>query len=389
MSNQSRGETLYQTRYGKQPTAASQAPGRVEILGNHTDYNGGYVLTAAIDKVITFHGEALEEPRLIVYSEMMDEEITTELGELKKNPQSPWINYLLGVIDELNKEGVEVGGFRAVISGDLPRGGGVSSSAALEAACAMFIQALYPYRIEKMRLATLCRRAENRFVGMPCGILDQFSVIFGEKDCILYLDCDDLTHKVLHIKPPVPAIVLCDSGVKHELVESEYKTRRAQCEAAAQVLGDRLSRPVRFLRDISIMEFLELEDIMDDVLRMRTRHVMYENQRVQHGVAAIQLNDIEHLGELMRLSHESSRDNFQNSVPELDLLVEEAIQRPECYGARLTGGGFGGCTVNLVQEDQVDSFREAIQTKFKERTGKECTTTVCHIADGAKILYKE
>ncbi|MEW6234308.1 MAG: galactokinase [Candidatus Omnitrophota bacterium] len=381
-------ETIYRERYGKNPSAASQSPGRVEILGNHTDYNGGYVLTTAIDKSVTMHGEALEEEAVILYSQVMNQEAIFPLLDIKKSVAHPWANYVLGVIDELRKIGVRAGGFRAVIGGDLPIGGGLSSSAALETATAMLIQALYPYSIEKMRLAILCRRAENLFVGMPCGILDPFSVIFGEKDAMLFLDCDNLSHKVLSIKPPVPAIVLCDSGVKHALVDGEYKSRRHQCEAAAQIMGDRLSRPVRFLRDVTIMEFLELEDMLDDVLRRRTRHVMYENQRVLHGVAALQINDVKHLGELMRISHESSRDNFENTCPELDVLVEEAAQIPGCFGSKVTGGGFGGATVNLVAPDHVESFCEAIKERFADRMGKVCKTTVCAIGDGARILYK-
>lgn len=388
MTQTNNGEAIYRTRYNTDPKAASQAPGRVEILGNHTDYNGGYVLTVAIDKVINFHGEALSDPTIVLYSEAMDEEVQFPLDVIENTSDYPWANYVLGVVDELKKDGHSLGGFRAVITGDLPIGAGVSSSAALETATAMFLEALFPFSIEKMHLASLCRRAENRFVGMPCGILDQFSVTFGQKDSMLYLDCDDLTHKVLPLKPPAPAVILCDTGFKRELVESEYRNRRKQCEAAAQILGEKLSRPVRFLRDITIMEFLELEDTLDDVLRRRVRHIMYENQRVQHGVAALQVNDIPHLGELMRISHESSRDNFENSCEELDVLVEEALNIPGCYGAKLTGGGFGGATVNLVDASQADAFCEVIKERYQKRLDRSCTTWICGMGDGAKILYR-
>ncbi|MGC9326367.1 MAG: galactokinase, partial [Candidatus Hinthialibacter sp.] len=188
-----------------------------------------------------------------------------------------------------------------------------------------------------------------------------------------------MEHKSLTLTVEAPRLVLCDSGVKHELVESEYKDRRGQCEGAARTLGEHLGRQVNMLRDISIVEFMDLEDILDDVQRMRARHVFHENQRVQRGAAALQLNDLKHLGELVHQSHESSRDLFENSCPELDFLVEQAVQIDGCYGAKLTGGGFGGWTVNLVKPDQVDSFVAKITELFQKEYGRTCKTMVCAI----------
>ncbi|RJP32816.1 MAG: galactokinase [Candidatus Omnitrophota bacterium] len=387
MNQKLNGAELYQERYGASPAAASKAPGRVEILGNHTDYNGGYVLTVALDKAITIHGERLDEPFVTVYSSVFDEENRFPIHELQRDPNHPWANYVKGVLFELKQAGIEWGGFRAVIAGNLPIGAGVSSSAALEMAVAFFVQALYPYQMEKMQLAKLCQRAENNFVGMPCGILDQFSSIFGENNAFLFLDCDTLEHKVLPLPSPAPAIILCNTHVKHELVESEYKTRRRQCEAAAQTISEHIGRPVRFLRDISLIEFKDFEDMLDNVLRCRARHVMYENQRVLHGVSALQIKDLSHLGELMRLSHSSSRDLFENSCEELDVLVEEAQTIKGCIGMKLTGGGFGGCTVNLVESDKVDSFTQVIRERYAARTGRECDTMVCGIGEGAGIVF--
>ncbi|MBN2327339.1 MAG: galactokinase [Candidatus Omnitrophica bacterium] len=383
---QSNGEKLYQERYQNNPTAASQAPGRVEILGNHTDYNGGFVLTVAIDKTISLHGEACSEPFAAIYSAALDDETRFPLDQIERDPQHMWANYVKGVLLQLRKRGISFGGFRAVISGDLPIGGGVSSSAALEAASALFVKALYPYDMDVMNMAKLCRAAENEFVGMPCGLLDQFSSFFGKQDSFLCLDCQTLEHKSLTLTVEAPRLVLCDSGVKHELVESEYKDRRGQCEGAARTLGEHLGREVSMLRDISILEFMDLEDVLDDVQRIRARHVFYENQRVQRGVAALQLNDLKHLGELVHQSHESSRDLFENSCPELDFLVEQAVQIEGCYGAKLTGGGFGGWTVNLVESDQVDPFVAKITEYFEQKYGRACKTMVCAIGDGARIL---
>ncbi len=378
--------SVYRTRYGCDPKASTRAPGRVEILGNHTDYNGGFVLTVAIDKSAVIQGESMPGSTVTLYSEALDKETEFPIDRLERDPAHPWANYLKGVLVELKAKGIEIGGFRAVVGGDLPIGAGVSSSAALELATALFIQAIYPYTIEPNQLAKVCQAAENNFVGMPCGIMDQFSSLFGKKDSFLRIDCRDLSHESITVQPPAPRLVLCASGVKHELVESEYKIRRQQCETASQTLGNRLGRPVRDLRDISVLDFVDSQDILDDVLRRRVRHVVYENQRVLQGVDALKENDIGRLGELMVQSHESSRDNFENSCPELDWLVEESKTIPGWFGAKLTGGGFGGSTVNLVEPDKTDAFVQAIQERFNEKYGHPCETLECSIGSGAEIL---
>jgi len=200
------------------------------------------------------------------------------------------------------------------------------------------------------------------------------------------LDCRDLTHKILPLPSPVPRIVLCDSGTRHELVDSEYRVRREQCQAACRVLANLLGKEINQLRDITMLEFMDLEDAMDDVLRRRVRHVLYENQRVMRGVAAVQLHNLHHLGELMVQSHQSSRNLFENSCRELDFLVEEAMQIPGCYGAKLTGGGFGGSTVNLVQPEHTEEFIRAIQERFELKFGRPCPTLVCSVGEGARMV---
>jgi len=380
---------LYQRKYNSPPRAAGIAPGRVEILGNHTDYNGGLVFTVAIDKTITVCGERVAEPYVTLFTEALRDDVRFPIDALTKDPAHPWADYVKGVLVQLRKAGVAWGGFRAVIGGGLPIGAGVSSSAALEAATALFVQALYPYEMETMQLAQLCRAAENEFVGMPCGLLDQFSSFFGRKDGILFLDCQDLSYKILPLQPPVPQIVLCASGIKHELVESEYRVRREQCQTACRVLANLIGREINQLRDVTMLEFMDLEDAMDDILRRRVRHILYENQRVLRGVTAIQLNNLKHLGELMVQSHHSSRKLFENSCLELDFLVEEAVQIPGCYGAKLTGGGFGGSTVNLVQPEQTQNFIRAIQGRFAQKFGRPCHTLVCSIGDGARKVEME
>lgn len=378
---------IFQEQFHTQPSVLSQAPGRVEILGNHTDYNGGYVLTVAIDRSIQILGAKTDEPYVSLYSTAYRQNTHFPIQTIEHDPNCRWADYVKGVLAELRKMDISFGGINAVITGDLPSGEGLSSSAALESATAFFIQALYPYTMEKMQIAKLCRRAENQFVGMPCGLLDQFSSIFGKKNSMLFLDCDTLEHEEIPLPEPAPAIVLCPSGVKHELVESEYKIRRVQCEAAAQRMGQRLGRTIRFLRDVNAHELHDLEEILDTILRKRTRHVIYENHRVLHGLAAIKVPDLAKLGELMFESHESSRRNFENSCPELDILVEEASQIEGCYGAKLTGGGFGGSTVNLVEAEQAENFCRAIENRYRERTGRECRPLICGMGQGAHTVH--
>jgi galactokinase len=316
----------------------------------------------------------------------MNDETRFSTQSLTPDPAHSWANYIKGVVQELKNAGVSVPGFKALISDNLPIGGGISSSAALEAATAYFIKAIAPYEMDKMEIAKICQKAENNFVGMPCGILDQISSIFGQKGAFLFLDCDTLEHKAFPIKEPLPSLVLTNSMVKHSLVEGEYKSRREQCESAARIMAERLGRPVRFLRDITLKEFVGLEDILSTKQRMRAGHVMFENQRVQVGVKALENNDLARLGQMMYQSHCSSRDKFENTCPELDILVEEAMKIDGCLGSRMTGGGFGGCTVSLVAPQQTDHFVRTMKKRSAERLQKESDIMVCNIGQGAEIL---
>lgn len=385
MTELTNGAQLYKDHFSRECKAASQAPGRIEILGNHTDYNGGYVLTVAIENVIAFYGEPVDDRTVTVFSQALKDETTFSLDKLEHDPQHHWADYIKGVLNELQQAGIPCKGFRAVISDNLPIGGGISSSAALEMATAFFMKAIAPYELEKMQIAKIGQRAENNFVGMPCGILDQFSSVFGQKGSFLFLDCATLEPKVLTMANP-PNLVLCNSMVKHKLVDGEYKSRRMQCESAGRTMAERLGRSVHWLRDITLKEFLSLEDILTVDERKRANHVFLENQRVLTGLKAIENDDAARLGDLMHQSHESSRDKFENSCPELDILVEEAIKIPGCYGARLTGGGFAGCTVSLVAPDKTDEFVKTIKARYLDRVGIESPVMVCTIGQGATIL---
>lgn len=370
----------YQDQFRAAPTVAALAPGRVEIMGNHTDYNGGYVLPAALDRATAVVGAATEDETITLYAADFHRQSQTPARKIQKDPQNSWASYVLGVVDQLQKQGVAIGGFRAVIRSDVPTGAGLSSSAALEVATALFLKQLFPYEMEPMPLARLCQRAENQFVGVNSGILDQFSSMFGQQDSLLFLDCLTLEHEAVRMGRSDIAIVICDSVVKHSLTSGDYNTRHAECMAAAQHFGKRL------LREVSWDEFVAGEAGLPENQRKRTRHVLSEDRRVLAMREAIQGADTEVVGRLLAEGHASCRDLFENSTPEIDLLVDTAVQIDGCIGAKLTGGGWGGCTVNLVRQDAVPSFTEELASRYRAATGYEAQIYPCRAGQGAHAI---
>lgn len=380
------GETVYRKRYQRDPQVTVQAPGWVEILGNHTDCNGGFVLSVTLDRRITLQGESVDEPSISIYSQSQDEEIHFSLESLKKDPAYPWAYPIQDVLCQIKNRGIPIGGFQAVAEGNLPPGGDIGSSAALKVATLLLMKELYPFEKDTLSLAMMCGGPEIELSGNLSGCWDSFPSLFGGKDRFLLLDCQSFHHKTYSLSMESPRLVLCNSGVRYEKADDEWRIRRSQCESAARTLGEHIGRQVNQLRDITILEFMDLEDILDDMQRMRARHVLYENQRVLRGVAALQLNDLNHLGELMYQSHQSSRDLLETSCPELDWLVDEAVRIPGCYGAKLSGRGFGGWTVNLVKAGRVDFFIETISERFLQHYGRSCEMIDCGIGEGARIL---
>ncbi|HEY3331318.1 MAG TPA: galactokinase [Capsulimonadaceae bacterium] len=372
--------SLFVSRFGSAPTAAAEAPGRVEILGNHTDYNGGLVLAAAIDRVTAVVGSATDDGSIVLVAPDLDDEASFSVNDIKADDAHSWASYVLGVADQLKKAGVKVGGFKAVLVSNVPVGAGLSSSAALEVATALLLKQLYPYEMQKMEIAKLCQRAENQFVGVSSGLLDQFSSTFGAKDSLLFLDCQSFENRTVPISGGGVSLVICNSMKKHSLTSGHYNERRAECEEAAAHFGKSI------LRDVDPAKFEAGKSALPDNVRKRAEHVFGENQRVVDGIAAAQSGNLDGLGAAMSGSHESSRTLFENSIPELDFLVSTAKTLPGCYGARLTGGGWGGATVNLVADAQVESFSAAIAAKYKAHTGIDPTVFACGIGDGAHIV---
>ena len=357
-------------------SVTAYAPGRVELLGNHTDYNEGYVLSAAIDRGVTISGRRVDEARISLHSSTIEPSATAELGDIR--PARTWADYPLGVVKCLLDEGFPLGGFNAEIASDLPIGAGLSSSAALEVATATLLVKLFHLELEPLRLAKLCRKAENEFAGMNCGLLDQATSVFGRKNHAIFLDCRNET--IEHVPFPGDlALLITHSGVKHALVGGEYNERREQCFEAARLLG------AKALRDVTLEQMRAARSVLPEEIYKRALHIVGENERVLQGVEFLKRGETERFGKLMFESHESSRFNFENSSRELDDLVIVASKEEGVLGSRLTGGGFGGATVSLIRREASAEITKNIAAKYKERTGNDCGIYLCEIAEGAHI----
>jgi galactokinase len=376
-------------KFGAEPETAGVAPGRVELLGNHTDYNEGFVLTAAIDRGIAIAGCAREVPRSRVFSTGQPNVATFDPAALDHDPDNHWADYVKGVVEELNIVGANVGGFDAAAATNIPQGAGVSSSAALLVSTAQFLLSLYPHpvSIDAMALAQLCRRAENNFVGAPVGLLDQFSSVFGAAGHALFLDCRTLAHRSVRLPADKAAILIADSGTKHALAAGGgYTERRAQCEAGAAWFAERTGVKITALRDVT-PEMLEAHaSEMDPIIEKRVRHIVYENMRVELGAQALEAGNLIAFGETVNNTHESCRRFFENSVPEIDTLVEIAQGQPGVYGAKISGGGWGGCAVVIHEPGALDSLSEALRKGYHDRFGKEVGLLPTVAAQGAESV---
>lgn len=354
-------------------SASGYGPGRVELLGNHTDYNQGVVLAATIDRALTVSGTRRFDGLITIASEHSNSRVEVPEGERSPLSTASWANYPLGVVQQFELAGHRIGGFDATVSGDVPAGAGLSSSAAFEVATAGFLMALYGIRLEPMAVAKLCQRAENEFVGVRSGLLDQATSVFGRANHVVHLDFQSEAIRTIPF-PEDLALVIAHSGAQHQLLQSEYNTRREQCAAAAKALG------VSSLREISSAQLQAGRSSLDPILFRRAAHIVGENERVAQALEALETGDAATFGSLMDASHESSRLNFENSTPALDDLVAIARPLPGVLGSRLTGGGFGGGTVTLVKT-------EAAADTARELARHSPLAFVCRIADGAATTW--
>lgn len=366
----------FRRRFGAEPRLF-RAPGRVNLIGEHTDYSDGFVMPVAIDFATYVAAAPGREQKLLVHSENYG--ATEEIAIAAARRRNHWSDYVAGVAVELRRMGLEVPGANLLIAGEVPLGSGLSSSAAIEVATALALLAMSGKQAGPAEIALVCQRAENNFVGARCGIMDQFIACNGCAGHALKLDCRSLEFELLPMPRDV-SIVVCNTMVRHSNAGGEYNQRRRQCESAARALG------ATVLRDVSLADFHRHEHQLSGVERKRARHVITENARVIEFAHALQHDDRGAMGRLMAASHRSLRDDFEVSCRELDILVELANQVEGAIGARMTGGGFGGCTVNLTTENAVDRFREQVASEYKRATGKKPEIFVTRAADGAKEL---
>jgi galactokinase len=376
------------------------APGRVNLIGEHTDYNEGWVLPAAADRVTALAGRSRSDGVVQLFSSHHQQMahfalagLTPETSAERGAALPGWARYPLGVAAELQGAGYALPGAEMALAGDVPLGAGMSSSAALEVVTAIFFAALAGLRLEPLAVARLCQQAEHHAVGVRVGILDQAASCLGRAGHAILLDCRSLAYEPVPFQLPGVALVVCDTGVRRELAASAYNERRQQCEEAALLLGEALlaeaaaragaeAVSVRSLRDVSPEAFARYAAQLPEVLRRRARHVMSENTRVLQAVDALRAGAVERFGALLYASHASLRDDYEVSSLELDAIVEIARQTPGVFGARLTGAGFGGCALALIRRDAVDALREALARDYPARAGREASVYPCQVGDG-------
>jgi galactokinase len=364
----------FQRVYGTQPRIF-QAPGRVNLIGEHVDYNDGYVLPMALEFQTLVAAAPNRVDQIRVHSDKFEQSVTAPLSEIGR-PRRDWSDYILGVAAMLSRAGVELRGMDLWVASDVPIGAGLSSSAAVEVASAFAFLAVAGATMERMDIARLCQRAENEFVGIRSGLMDQFTACFGIEDHALLLDCRSLYYTPIPL-PRDSAVIVCDTRVKHELASSEYNLRREDCETAAAYFG------IPSLRDLSPERLEKEAPYLPDRVYRRARHVVSEIQRVLEAGDALRRADPAVFGKLMYQSHESLRMDYEVSSRELDIMVEIARSLPGIHGARMTGGGFGGATVNLVAAQYADAFQSDIRRLYEQETGITPDVYRCRAAPGA------
>jgi galactokinase len=367
----------FSARFATAPKWVVRAPGRVNLIGEHTDYNDGFVLPLAIDRAVWIALRPREDRRVLVYSIDYHESGEFSLDALAR-AGSGWIEYLKGTAWSLQEAGHRLTGWEGVLVGDVPLGAGLSSSAALEMAAARAWAAASDLPWDPAAMALLGQRAENRWVGVNCGIMDQLISAAGKADHALLIDCRSLNTQPAPF-PPGVAVVVLDTSTRRGLVDSAYNERRAHCEATAKFFG------VRALRDVGLEQFQQSADRLDDVTRRRALHVITENDRTLRAAEAMRRGDAEELGRLMDESHQSLRDDFEVSSDALNAMVECARRNTACFGARMIGAGFGGCAIALVRAEAATDFVRSTAAAYQERTGLMPTVYVCRAADGAGV----
>ena len=383
MTNPLQLQEKFRARFAA-PSTIYRAPGRVNLIGEHTDYNDGFVLPAAIEFYCWVAAGPRVDRKLVVHSENFNETVEANLDSISPTGKSHWSNYPLGVAWALQSAGKRLSGANLFISGDVPLGAGLSSSAAIEVAVGFALLHHSSLAINLTELARLCQKAENEFVGARCGIMDQFVACHGRASHALLLDCRSLDYKRVKF-PHGIQLVICNTMVKHEIGASQYNVRRAECEEGVRNLRKVLPG-IRALRDVTLAQLEKHCALLSPIVYSRCRHVVTENDRTLEAVRVLRAEDLQAFGWLMRESHRSLRDNYEVSCKELDLMVEIASAQPGVVGARMTGGGFGGCTINLVKSAALDAFKQTVAAKYLAQTGLTPEIYVSPASDGVQQI---
>jgi galactokinase len=380
----------FQERFGETPVHVVRAPGRVNLLGEHVDYNDGFVLPIAIDRATWLAFSPTDGDRTTLIAADLSEEVLFTPGMLSTKtdtagkPLPTWALYPAGVMWALQEAGLTTPALRGVYSSNVPQGSGLSSSASVEMAFVLAWQTLGGWERPPMERALLGQKAENQYVGVNCGIMDQFASACGEQDRLLYLDCRSLEWQTLPLPNDV-AIVIADTTVRRALTSGEYNKRRADCEEAVRILSAELPG-IRSLRDVDVETFNRFADRLPERVQKRARHVVEEIERSQSVIPVLERGNMTEFGRLINDCHTSLRDLYEVSIPELDTMVDVAQALPGCYGARLTGAGFGGCTVNLVAKEQAAAFSRDVAEGYKTKTGLSPEIYICSASNGAELV---
>ncbi|CAN5856459.1 galactokinase [soil metagenome] len=373
---------VFNEKYAGQPVVV-RSPGRVNILGEHTDYNEGFVLPAAIDKSIYVAISKRTDDIINLYAVDFDQTITADIKNIQPSP-TQWPNYILGVVDQLQKKGFLFPGFNLVIDGDIPIGAGLSSSAAVECATIFGLNEMFDLGLDRITMVPLAQKAEHVFAGVNCGIMDQFASMFGKKDQAIKLDCRSLAYEYVPLKLDGYKILLLNTNIKHNLASSEYNTRRQQCERAVSLVA--VHHPeIKSLRDVTMEMLLRYVEPIDPLVYRRSKYVVGENERLLGACEDLKHGDISSLGKKMFQTHDGLSKDYNVSCKELDFLVDYVKDIPAVAGARMMGGGFGGCSINLVKEDAIEKLVADISIAYRAAMKLPVTGYVASIENGTEI----
>lgn len=377
---------IFLKKFGNNPLIV-RSPGRINLIGEHTDYNEGFVLPAAIDKFIHVAVNKRDDDSIMLYAHGFLQYHQCNLSSVKPDGKG-WPNYILGVVDQLQKHCHKLGGFNLVIDGGIPSGAGLSSSAAVECATIFALNELFDLGLKRISMIKMAQLAEHTFAGVKCGIMDQFTSMSGKKDHAIKLDCRSLEYEYIPLNLQGHRIVLFNTNIKHTLITTEYNNRRAQCEQGVAWVNKHINN-VSSLRDVTIEMLDKYVLEKDPLIYKRCKYVIKENLRLLEGCENLKEGNLKALGKLMFQTHKGLSEDFEVSCKELDFLVEQVKDDPNVLGARLIGGGFGGCTLNIVKEDAIEELTERISKLYKEAMGLELTTYIARIEKGTELVKRE